>query len=115
MVSSEVIGAAIFIKGVRIQKHKVANGKAHQFSTKNSVVAKAIKAKTAIDWVSVIPFLNPNIICLSNAAPRVLNETAMETFMDLVLAGRIKFLRQWTKGDWVPTVPQQNLGYFHQS
>ena len=59
------------------------------------------------------PFLNPNIICLSNAAPRVLNKTAMETFMVLVLAGRIKFLRQWTKGDWVPTVPQQNLGYFH--
>ena len=27
--------------------------------------------------------------------------------------GMIKYLRQWTKGDWVAKVPQQKLGYYH--
>ena len=58
-------------------------------------------------------FLNPNIICISNAAPRVLNKTAMDSFMNLVNQGRIKFLRQWTSGDWVPAVPPQTGGYYH--
>ena len=61
MVNSEVIGAAIFINGVRIQKHRMAKGKAHQYSTKNSVVAKATKAITAMDCVKVIPNLKPSI------------------------------------------------------
>ena len=58
-------------------------------------------------------YLSPNITCISTAAPRVLNKTAMDSFMELVKDNRIKFLRQWTSGDWVPAVPPQTSGYYH--
>ena len=58
-------------------------------------------------------YLSPNIVCISNAAPRVLNKRAMESFMGKVSSGKIKFLRQWTQSDWVPAVPPQTAGYYH--
>ena len=57
--------------------------------------------------------LSPNITCISNAAPRVLNKVAMEEFMSYVADGKIKYLRQWTDSDWVPAVPPQISGYYH--
>ncbi len=58
-------------------------------------------------------YLSSSIVCISNAAPRVLNKRAMESFMGKVSSGKIKFLRQWTQSDWVPAVPPQTAGYYH--
>ena len=58
-------------------------------------------------------FLRPNITCISNAAPRVLNNSAREGFMNFIAKGKIKYLRQWTASDWVPVVPPETSGYYH--
>ncbi len=58
-------------------------------------------------------FLRPNITCISNAAPRVLNNSAREGFMNFIAEGKIKYLRQWTASDWVPVVPPETSGYYH--
>lgn len=60
-------------------------------------------------------YISESIVCISNGALRVLNKVAMDGFMELVKSNpaKIKFLRQWTKGDWVPTIPYEKLHFFH--
>ena len=58
-------------------------------------------------------YLKPSIVCISNASPRVFNLMTMKRYVDMMKQGMIKYLRQWTKGDWVAKVPQQKLGYYH--
>ena len=58
-------------------------------------------------------YLKPSIVCISNAAPRILNLMTMNRYIDMMKQGMIKYLRQWTKGDWVAKVPPQQMGYYH--
>ena len=46
-------------------------------------------------------YLKPSIVCISNASPRVFNLMTMKRYVDMMKQGMIKYLRQWTKGDWV--------------
>ena len=58
-------------------------------------------------------YLKPSVICISNAAPRILNLMTMNKYVDMMKQGLVKYLRQWTKGDWVAKVPPQLTGYYH--
>ena len=58
-------------------------------------------------------YLKPSVVCISNAAPRILNLMTMNKFVAMLNQGMIKFLRQWTKGDWVAKVPLEKMGYYH--
>lgn len=55
------------------------------------------------------------IVCVSYGAPRIFNEAAMDAFMEKVTANpsKILYLRVWTGGDWVPTLPPEKLKYYH--
>ena len=60
-------------------------------------------------------FLKPNIIGISNAAPRILGKSAETKFHEMMRSGRIKFIRQWTKGDWITALPKESIlgGFVH--
>ena len=58
-------------------------------------------------------YLKPSVVCISNAAPRILNLMTMNKYVDMMKQGMVKYLRQWTKGDWVAKVPPQKSGYYH--
>ena len=58
-------------------------------------------------------YLKPSVVCISNAAPRILNLMTMNKYVDMMKQGMIKYLRQWTKGDWVAKVPPQKTGFYH--
>ena len=58
-------------------------------------------------------YLKPSVVCISNASPRVLNLMTMNKYVNMMNQGMVKYLRQWTKGDWVAKVPPQKTGYYH--
>lgn len=58
-------------------------------------------------------YLKPSVVCISNASPRILNLMTMNKYVDMMKQGMVKYLRQWTKGDWVAKVPPQKSGYYH--
>ena len=58
-------------------------------------------------------YLKPSVVCISNASPRILNLMTMNKYVDMMKQGMVKYLRQWTKGDWVAKVPPQKTGYYH--
>ena len=40
---------------------------------------------------------------------RILNLMTMNKYVDMMKQGMVKYLRQWTKGDWVAKVPPQKV------
>ena len=74
-----------------------------------------VKGRESLPTPNALP---GSIVCITNASPRVLNSTANKEFMELVnppdgTAAKIKYLRQWSKNDWVPKLPPQKVGFYH--
>ena len=57
--------------------------------------------------------VSKKIICITYGSPRVFNKDGMETFVNFINKGRILYLRTWTDGDWIPTLPPAKLGFYH--
>lgn len=94
--------------------HSLGGGLATLYSYKYPKIYDSIKDKDEEGKVSkVSDLLKPNIIGISNAAPRILGKGAEAEFHKMMVEGRIKFIRQWTDGDIITALPMEGLGFLH--
>lgn len=59
--------------------------------------------------------LTKKIVCISVAAPRVINKKVLEKYQGFIKDGSILYKRVITKGDPIVDLPPQTLGFYHPS
>ena len=93
--------------------HSLGGGLATLYSYKYPKIYDHIKGHHDGEVNEVSEILKPGIIGISNAAPRILSKGAEYEFHNMMVDNKIKFIRQWTDGDLITTLPPEVLGFLH--